>query len=1283
MEAIVGGALLSASMEMLVKKVVSGEFLDLFRRTKLDVDLLEKLEITLLSLQSVLHDAEDKQIANPAVKKWLEMLQDAVFEADDLFDELNTEALRCQAEGGQVLNKFLSYFKRFNKKINSKLQKLFGRLEHLKDQNLGLKEGDSNCVWNATPTSPFLRDESAIYGRDDDRKKLKEFLLLEDGCDSGSKIGVISIVGMGGLGKTTLAKLLYNDPRVKEMFEVEGWAHIPKDFNVATITKTILELDNDKPSERVDKRVRHLSYNKSVYEPEDKFDELHGLKGLRTFLATHAISLELFSDLLSTMTQLHALELSCCINMVELPKSIGNLICLRYLDLSTTQIKRLPSETCKLYNLQTLLLSFTELIELPKDMGKLVKLRHLDIRDTKLKKMPAQISKLENLQTLSDFIVSSVKEVGLKIEDLGKYPHLSGSLCISQLENVTDPSHASQANLEMKMEIDELELGWSYTAPSNSEIQSFVLERLRPSTNLKRLTISGYSGDKLPNWLGDRSMICLQKMTLKNIPSLTFFPSDCLPKTLQSLNIDGCDSFTSFTLCSLPVLKILSIVCCKLLKSILIAEDASKQNLLFLRTIYIWKCNELESVSLIGLPIPNLTHLSVTRCEKLRSLPESIKTLTSLQNMEIVDLPNLQSFSIDELPISLRYLTIGKVGGIWWNTTWEHLTSLSMLETWGDDIVKGLIERQVPFLPTNLVSLRIYWLEDVECLDGKWLQHLTSLHTLEIWMSPKLKSLPEKGDLPSSLKQLHIKSCPLLEPNLKMKQGKEWLKISHIPEIYFLSYFKRFNKKINSKLQKLFGRLEHLKDQNLGLKEGDSNCVWNATPTSPFLRDESAIYGRDDDRKKLKEFLLLEDGCDSGRKIGVISIVGMGGLGKTTLAKLLYNDPRVKEMFEVEGWAHIPKDFNVATVTKTILESVTLDTSTDTNLLKLQIIITTRDERVVLPTLKYLCVHHLRSLEIEDSWSLLARHAFVETNYQQHPNLEIIGREIAKKCGGLPLAAVALGGILRTNLSQDHWNDVLNNSIWEHTNDEVQPALLLSYREIVDKRVRHLSYNKSVYEPEDKFDELHGLKGLRTFLATPLGYSNNPISLKLFSDLLSTMTQLHVLSLSYCINIVELPKSIGNLICLRYLNLSDTQIKRLPSETCKLYNLQTLLLSFTELIELPKDMGKLVKLRHLDIRGTKLKKMPAQISKLENLQTLSDFIVSSVKEVGLKIEDLGKYPHLSGRLCISQLENVTDPSHASQANLEMKKEIDKLKLGWSYITPLNSEIQNVVLERLR
>ncbi|KAL5078323.1 hypothetical protein RYX36_017307 [Vicia faba] len=1094
MEAFVG-ALLSASMDMFLKKIASGEFADLFRRTQLDEALLDEIDTTMASLQSLLHDAENKQINNPGVKKWLNKLHDAVFEAEDLFDEINTEALRRSAEANQVLKKFSSYFKRFNKEINSKLSKLSAKLKHVKNQNPGLNVADfSTCVVNVTPTTPFLVKETDIKGRLDDKNKLKEFLLSEDGCDSEQKIGVISIVGMGGLGKTTLAKLLYNDDHVKDKFKVRGWSHIPKKLDLVTVAKTILEsvtsetitetnfvklqlqleqslsnkkfllvlddmshgnyvdwnslsdifnvgqsgskiiittrdervllprlksldvhhlrylgteeswsllathafveknceqypnlekvgieiakkccglplavvalggilrqklsldhwsdvlnssiwertsgdvqpslllsyrylpaylkgcfafcsifpknsilgketmvqlwiaegliaqpksekswekvaeeyldelvsrslireqfiddeskdffgdeevyyemhdlindlamavsspyctrLDKYKPDESVDKSARHLSFDSEEYDSYDKFEKFHGLKGLQTFVSlplqesfryADFVSSKLLSDLFSTMTQLHVLSFSNYRDITELPNSIENLIYLRYLNLSKTGIKRLPSKTCKLYNLQTLLLSWCyKLSELPKDMGKLEKLRHLDIRGTKLKEMPVQISKLENLQILSDFIVSGINEVGLKIEDLGKYPHLRGSLSISKLENVIDPSHACEANLEMKKEIDKLRLKWSDTAPSNSETQSVVLEQLRPPRSLKRLIISGYSGDKLPNWLGDPLMISLnslQKITLDNIPSLTSFPRDGLPKTLQSImilrcgnleflshesfhkytsleNLEisySCDPMNSFTLCSFPVLKKLDIVGCYHLKSILIAEEASKENLLFLKTIQVHSCYELESVSLSGLPIPNLSRLTVWNCNKLRSLPESIKTLTSLQFMEIGHLPNLQSFSIDDLPISLQELEVTDVGGILGNTTWEHLTSLSKLDIRGDDdIGKALMNMEVLFQPTNLDSLYISFLEDIECL-GKWLQHLTSLHTLHIEYAPKLKSLPEKGELPSSLKELHIILCPLLEENLQRKQGIEWSKISHIPKIY-------------------------------------------------------------------------------------------------------------------------------------------------------------------------------------------------------------------------------------------------------------------------------------------------------------------------------------------------------------------------------------------------------------------------------------------------------------------------------------------------------------------
>jgi hypothetical protein len=239
---------------------------------------------------------------------------------------------------------------------------------------------------------------------------------------------------------------------------------------------------------------------------------------------------------------------------------------------------------------------------------------------------------------------------------------------------------------------------------------------------------------------------------------------------------------TSFTLCSLSVLKTLEIRNCKNLKSILIVEDELQHNLLFLRSIQIWNCNELESVSLCGLPIPNLIRLTLGFCEKLRSLPKPISILASLQGMSIGCLPNLQSCSINDLPISVRKLHVDRVGGVLWNTTWEHLTSLSVLRINGDDIVKAVMNMKVRLLPISLVTLSIAYVQDIACLDGLWLHHLTSLENLEFSCCYNLKSLPKEG-LPSSLKKLTIRECQLLRASLLVKRGKEWRKIAHIPTI--------------------------------------------------------------------------------------------------------------------------------------------------------------------------------------------------------------------------------------------------------------------------------------------------------------------------------------------------------------------------------------------------------------------------------------------------------------------------------------------------------------------
>jgi hypothetical protein len=281
MATIVAEAFLSAFVEVLLEKMLTHEFINFFRTKKFDVSLLENLKTTLLSLQSILNDAEEKQITNHAVKQWLENLRDVVFEADDLFDKINTEAIRCKVEAeyqqgktvcAKVKNMVSSSFYGV---INSEMQTLFERLEHFaqKGQILGLKESVSCSVWHRTPTSSVV-DESTIYGRDCDRKKLKDFLLSENASDCGKEIGVISIVGMGGIGKTTLAKLLYNDSEVKENFDLKGWAYISKDFDIVQVTKTLVESVTSKTIDTNNMNTPHAEFVTSKRSDTDDLNTL-------------------------------------------------------------------------------------------------------------------------------------------------------------------------------------------------------------------------------------------------------------------------------------------------------------------------------------------------------------------------------------------------------------------------------------------------------------------------------------------------------------------------------------------------------------------------------------------------------------------------------------------------------------------------------------------------------------------------------------------------------------------------------------------------------------------------------------------------------------------------------------------------------------------------------------------------------------------------------------------------------------------------------------------------
>ncbi|XP_021288424.1 disease resistance protein RGA2-like [Herrania umbratica] len=234
---------------------------------------LEKLQETLSTINAVLRDAEEKQESNHAVKNWISRLEDAVFDAEDLLDEFDYAILQqkvCQQ--GQV-RKFFSSSNpvAFHLKMGPRVKEIRERLDvvaaDISKFNLNPrvvvmdKKADNN-----RESAPKVRME-LIIGREKDKESIIESLLKEQNHgDSNSNI--VAIVGFGGLGKTSLARVVYNDVRVANSFK-RIWVCVSEEFNVCIIFKKILkslvddkvdDLDLDKVQRKLEENLEGKKY---------------------------------------------------------------------------------------------------------------------------------------------------------------------------------------------------------------------------------------------------------------------------------------------------------------------------------------------------------------------------------------------------------------------------------------------------------------------------------------------------------------------------------------------------------------------------------------------------------------------------------------------------------------------------------------------------------------------------------------------------------------------------------------------------------------------------------------------------------------------------------------------------------------------------------------------------------------------------------------------------------------------------------------------------------------
>ncbi|XVF15655.1 hypothetical protein REPUB_Repub09cG0173300 [Reevesia pubescens] len=217
-----------------------------------DIDDLHRI-VSLI--KDVILDAEEQSVTSNAVKGWLERLKDALYDADDLLDDFSTEALRKDLLGGNKLTKEVrTFFSRSNQfsyghKMGRRIKAIKARLNSIKSETSMLQlvkrerpVESSFMAKRRQQTHSFVRRDE-IIGRDDDKKSLLK-LLLESQIEEN--VVIIPIVGIGGLGKTALAQLVYNDEKVKDRFELRMWVCVSDVFDVKIIVENIIKSATNK-----------------------------------------------------------------------------------------------------------------------------------------------------------------------------------------------------------------------------------------------------------------------------------------------------------------------------------------------------------------------------------------------------------------------------------------------------------------------------------------------------------------------------------------------------------------------------------------------------------------------------------------------------------------------------------------------------------------------------------------------------------------------------------------------------------------------------------------------------------------------------------------------------------------------------------------------------------------------------------------------------------------------------------------------------------------------------
>ncbi|XP_077239353.1 putative disease resistance protein RGA3 [Tasmannia lanceolata] len=576
--------------------------------------------------------------------------------------------------------------------------------------------------------------------------------------------------------------------------------------------------------------------------------------------------------------------------------------------------------------------------------------------------------------------------------------------------------------------------------------------------------------------------------------------------------------------------------------------------------------------------------------------------------------------------------------------------------------------------------------------------------------------------------------------------------------VRYISSIFQYERGIAREIREISGRLDVIvkegHDLHLEIRRdgGRGSQIEQERRETTSLVDESDVIGRQVDKDKIIQLLVSDD----DKLYSVIPIVGMGGLGKTTPAQFVYNDHRVETHFGLKAWACVSDNFDVLRITNAIIESASGSNCGLSNLDAAQrclreklnaekflivlddvwgenqihnwdrlrapfgvgvkgskIIMTTRDERVAR-TMATIPSHDLQGLPDDDCWELFTRRAFGGRISNAHPELEEIGRQIVKKCNGLPLAVKTLGGILSSKRNVSEWESILTSEIWKDDKSDILPALRLSYRYLPTNQKQCFAYSAAFPKDHEFLKDVLVRQWMAAGFIQPKGSTLlEDIGGEIFDDLLTKSffqysrqnfrgtsdyvmhDLMHDLAESVsgdeCCKMEDgTPRSIPEMA--RHLSWTDVNEGSMSLEALKKFKrlrtlrlkapssidnqilndalmelrcLRVLDLSWSKIDKLPDSIVHLKHLRYLDLTGTKIDRLPESIISLCNLQTLGLVFCRSLKGLPDSIGHLKhlRYLHLSHTKIDRLPESVTSLCNLQTLGLEFCGSLKGLPKG--------------------